>query len=77
MSKVKKVLKSQTGQGVWEYMVILVGIGAVAFGISKALHGGLVGDGTSENSGTTGLVVDNVEGLINSATNISDEVTNP
>ena len=77
MNKIKQILKSQTGQGVWEYMVILVGIGAVAFGISKALHGGLVGDSTSGNGGTTGLVVDNVEGLINNATNISGEVTNP
>ena len=72
MSKVKKVLKSQTGQGVWEYMVILVGIGAVAFGISKALHGGLVGSGTDDDASGTGKVVGKINELIDGAAEIGD-----
>lgn len=59
MSKVKKILKSQTGQGIWEYMITLIGIGVVAFAVSKALNTGLTGD-----NGTTNKVVEGVNGLI-------------
>ena len=40
MNKIKAILKSEKGQGVWEYMVILVGIGAVAFLCRKHLKVG-------------------------------------
>ncbi len=69
MSKVKKVLKSQTGQGVWEYMVILIGIGAIAFAVSKSLNTGLT---SGEDGGTTGKVVKGVEDLIK--TTVDDAV---
>lgn len=74
MSKIKKILKSQTGQGVWEYMVILIGIGAIAFAVSKALNSGLVGDGSGvgDKGGTTGKVVKGVEDLI--ITTVTDAV---
>lgn len=65
MSKVKKILKSQTGQGIWEYMITLIGIGVVAFAVSKALKTGLVGkEGAEDGGGTVDNVVKGVEGLI-------------
>lgn len=70
MSKIKRILKSQTGQGVWEYMVILVGIGAVAFAVSKALNSGLVGGTEGGSGGTTGKVVENIEILIDEASGL-------
>ena len=73
MSKVKKILKSQTGQGIWEYMVTLIGIGAVAFAISKALHTGLVGSGIGDDASGTGKVVNKVNGLIDGAAKIGTE----
>lgn len=61
MSKIKEILKSQTGQGVWEYMVILIGIGAIAFAVTKKLNTGLT---AGTDGGTTGKVVKGVEDLI-------------
>ena len=55
MNKIKEILKSQRGQGVWEYMVVLVGIGLVAYLVTDALKEGL-----TEDKG----IVDNVTGSI-------------
>lgn len=64
MNKIKAILKSEKGQGVWEYMVILVGIGAVAFLVTQALKSGLVGgEGITEET-TTDKVVNNINDLI-------------
>lgn len=69
MKKIKEILKSQRGQGVWEYMVILVGIGAVAYAVSVGLKSGLVGsEGTTlDENTTTGKVVNNIETIIDKA----------
>ena len=71
MNKIKEILKSQRGQGVWEYMVILVGIGAVAYAVSVGLKSGLVGNITEGNKPgndtTTGIVVENIETIIDKA----------
>lgn len=70
MKKIKEILKSQRGQGVWEYMVILVGIGAVAYAVSVGLKSGLVGstEGTTPGEDTTtGKVVKNINDIIGKA----------
>jgi hypothetical protein len=71
MNKIKEILKSQRGQGVWEYMVILVGIGAVAYAVSVGLKSGLVGNitegGKPGTDTTTGQVVDKIETIIDKA----------
>jgi len=76
MKKIKEILKSQRGQGVWEYMVILVGIGAVAYAVSVGLKSGLVGDITEGtrpgDKTTTGKVVNNIESIIDKAAGTSD-----
>lgn len=73
MNKIKAILKSEKGQGVWEYMVILVGIGAVAFFVSQALKGGLVGDITAGGKPgvdtTTGKVVNSIDSIIGQSAN--------
>jgi len=85
MNKIKEILKSQRGQGVWEYMVILVGIGAVAYAVSVGLKSGLVGstEGTTlDQNTTTGKVVGKIESIIDKAAGtsgdgVTDGGTNP
>ena len=84
MNKIKEILKSQRGQGVWEYMVILVGIGAVAYAVSVGLKSGLVGTegGIPGEDTTTGKVVGKIESIIDKAAGtsgdgVTDGGTNP
>lgn len=66
MNKIKEILKSQKGQGVWEYMIILVGIGAVAVAITAVLNTGLVtGNGTDPSA--TENVTSKINTLIDDA----------
>lgn len=66
MRKIKEILKSQTGQGVWEYMVVLIGIGAIAFAVTKKLNTGLT---AGTDGGTTGKVVKGVDDMIGKTVN--------
>lgn len=68
MNKIKQILKSQTGQGVWEYMVILVGIGIVAFAVTKALNTNLTG-----NDGSVDAVTGKLDTLIDGTIELDSE----
>lgn len=60
------ILKNQRGQGVWEYMVILIGIAVVAVAVSAGLKTGMVGgDGSG---GVTSTMTGKLDSLANTIT---------
>lgn len=59
------ILKNQRGQGVWEYMVILIGIAIVAVAVSAGLKTGMVGDGSG---GVTATMTNKLDSLANTIT---------
>lgn len=66
MNKIKQILKSQTGQGVWEYMVILVGVGILAFAVTTAFHGNL----TTKETGTVDQVTGKLDDIVKGTTEL-------
>lgn len=44
LKKVMKIMKDERGQGVWEYMVALIGIAIVAYAVTSSLNTGLTAD---------------------------------
>lgn len=63
----RKIFRSQRGQGVWEYMIALIGAGAVAFAVIMALKSGLIG-GSEGSGGTVDKVTGKVDSLIDATT---------
>lgn len=67
MTKIKNILKSQTGQGIWEYLIILAGVAVLGYAVSTAFKTGMVGSG-GEDTGSTGKVVNKINKIIDDTT---------